>query len=200
MEYYSQIMTNKDMVKEIRMFNLSDTFISKFKETFNIYFKGLKKLVLQENAWHTVIAIVNGFVNSALFLFVGYNVLYGGLDVGDYSFYSGSLSSIIGCVGTIVASTATIYQGTLFIDNMIEFNKLETKIVPTQNPPLDIKRHIAHEIEFKNVCFSYPGSDKQVLNNVSFVLKPGTTTVLVGLMTVNCGMFKMNSKKLKTTS
>ena len=181
MEYFSQIMTNKDMVKEIRIFNLSDTFINKFKETFNIYFRGLKKLVVQENIWHTIIAVVNGFVNSALFLFVGYQVLYGDLTVGDYSFYSGSLTSIIGCVGTIVASTATIYQGTLFIDNMIEFNKLETKIIPIQDPPLEIKRHIGHEIEFRDVCFSYPGSDKQVLNNVSFVLKPGSTTVLVGL-------------------
>lgn len=181
MEYFSQIMTNKDMVKEVRMFNLSDTFISKFKETFNVYFKGLKKLVIQENIWHTIIAIATGVINSALFLYVGYQVLYGSLTIEDYSFYSGSLTSIISCVGSIVASTATIYQGTLFIDNMIEFNNLETKIVPSQNPPLDVKRHIAHEIEFKDVCFSYPGSDKQVLNNVSFVLKPGSTTVLVGL-------------------
>ncbi len=181
MEYFSQIMTNKDMVKEVRMFNLSDTFINKFKETFNIYFKGLKKLVIQENVWHTIIAIATGVINSALFLYVGYQVLYGSLTIEDYSFYSGSLNSIISCVSSIVASTATIYQGTLFIDNMIEFNNLETKIVPIQTPALEVKRHIAHEIEFKNVCFSYPGSDKQVLNNVSFVLKPGSTTVLVGL-------------------
>ena len=181
MEYFSQIMTNKDMVKEVRMFNLSDTFINKFKETFNIYFKGLKKLVIQENVWHTIIAIATGVINSALFLYVGYQVLYGSLTIEDYSFYSGSLNSIISCVSSIVASTATIYQGTLFIDNMIEFNNLETKIVPIQTPALEVKRHIAHEIEFKNVCFSYPGSDKQVLNNVNFVLKPGSTTVLVGL-------------------
>ena len=181
MEYFSMLMTNKDLVKEIRIFNLSDTFIDKFKKTFAIYYSGLKKLLIQENVWHIIIALSTGIVNSALFLFVGYQVWQGNLRLGDYSFYSGSLTSIIGCVSAIVASTATIYQGTLFIDNMIEFNKLEAKIVPELNPPLDVQRHIAHEIEFKNVCFSYPGSDKLVLNDVSFKLKPGTTTVLVGL-------------------
>ena len=181
MEYFSQIMTNKDLVKEVRIFNLSDTFIDKFKKTFAIYYKGLKKLVIQENTWHLIIAIVTGVINSALFLFVGYQVLYGDLDVGDYSLYSGALTSIIGCVSSIVSATATIYQGTLFIDNMIEFNKLEAKIVPIQDPPLKVQRHIAHEIEFKDVCFSYPGGHRQVLNNVNFKLKPGTTTVLVGL-------------------
>ncbi len=181
MEYFSQIMTNKDLVKEVRIFNLSDTFIGKFKSTFAKYYKGLKKLVIQENTWHIIIAITTGLVNSALFLFVGYQVWQGNLRLGDYSFYSGALTSIIGSVSSIVTSTALIYQGTLFIDNMIEFNKVESKIVPIQNPPLPVKRHIAHEIEFKNVYFSYPGSTKQVLKNVSFKLHPGTTTVLVGL-------------------
>ncbi|MBE6674021.1 MAG: ABC transporter ATP-binding protein [Ruminococcaceae bacterium] len=181
MEYYSRLMTNKDLVKEIRIFNLSDTFISKFKETFARYYKGLKKLILQENTWHIIIAIVTALVNSALFLYVGYQVWLGNLKLGDYSFYSGSLTSIISCVSAIVTSTATIYQGTLFIDNMIEFNNLETKIVPNVTPALDVKRHIPHEIEFKDVCFSYPGSETLVLKNVSFKLNAGTTTVLVGL-------------------
>lgn len=181
MEYFSRLMTDKDIVKEVRLFNLSDTFIGKFKQTFAVYFKGLKKLVLQENIWHVIISIITALVNSALFLYVGYQVWQGNLRLGDYSFYSGSLTSIIGCVSTVVTSTATIYQGTLFIDNMIEFNRLEAKVVPIQNPPLEVKRHIAHTIEFKDVCFSYPGNDRLVLKNVSFVLEPGTTTVLVGL-------------------
>ena len=181
MEYFSMLMTNKDLVKEVRIFNLSDTFIGKFKSTFAIYYRGLKKLILHENLWHIVIAVVTGLVNSALFLYVGYQVWQGELDVGNYSFYSGSLTSIISCVSAIVASSDTIYHGTLFIDNMMEFNKLEAKIVPIQDPPLPVERHIAHKIEFKDVCFTYPGSTKQVINNVSFTLYPGTTTVLVGL-------------------
>ena len=181
MDYFSRLMTNKDLVKEIRIFNLSDTFISKFKETFTKYFKGLKKLVIQENIWHIIISFATAVVNSALFLYVGYQVWLGNLRLGDYSFYSGSLTSIIGCVSAIVTATATIYQGTLFIDNMIEFSKLETKIKPNISPALDVERHIPHDIEFKNVCFSYPGSDHLVLKNVSFKLDGGTTTVLVGL-------------------
>ena len=183
MEYFSQLMTNKDLVKEVRIFNLSDTFIGKFKATFAKYYKGLKKLVVHENIWHIIIAVTTGAVNSALFFFVAYQVLKGNgnFTIGDYTLYSGSLTSILGSVSAVVTATATIYQGTLFIDNMISFNKVETKIVPIQDPPLNVKRHIAHEIEFKNVTFSYPGSDKVVINNVSFKLNAGSTTVLVGL-------------------
>lgn len=182
MEYYSQIMTSKDIVKEVRLFNLSDTFIGKFKNIFKKYFKGLKSLILRENMWHIFIAVATAFVNAALFLYVGIKAVNDSdFKIGDYSYYASALNSIISCVGTIVASTATVYQGTLFIDNVIEFNKLEPKIVPTISPALDIKRHIAHKIEFKNVSFAYPGTDKLVLKNISFTLEPGSTSVLVGL-------------------
>lgn len=181
MDYYAVLLTNKDIAKEVRIFNLSDIILGKFKSTFKKYFKGLKKLILRENAWHIAIAIAHAMVNAALFVFIAYQVFQGKMDVGNYSFYSGALTSVISGVSAVVTATATIYQGTLFIDNLIEFNKIEPKIVPNVNKPLDIERHIAHKIEFKDVCFSYPGSDKQVINNVSFVLEPGETTVLVGL-------------------
>ena len=35
-------------------------------------------------------------------------------------------------------------------------------------------------IEFNNVCFKYPGSDEDVLHNISFTAKPGETTAFIG--------------------
>lgn len=181
MEYYSMILTNKDLAKEVRIFDLNDEFIDKYNTSFGRYYKGLKGLVVRENVWHIIIGIGTAMVNAVLFAFVAYKVSKGEFDVGDYSFYSGSLNSIIGCVATIVNATATIYQGTLFIDNVIGFEKIETKIVPTESPALSVERNIPHTIEFRDVCFSYPGSDKLVVDHVSFTLDAGTTTVLVGL-------------------
>ena len=182
MEYFSQIMTNKDVVKEVRLFNLSDTFIGKFKAVFKKYYKGFKSLIIRENVWHILIAIATAFVNAALFLYVGIKGIYDpDFRIGDYSYYASALNTIIGCVGAVVSASATVYQGTLFINNVIEFNKLEPKIVPIVSPPLKIQRHVAHTIEFKDVSFSYPGTDKLVLKNISFTLDKGTTTVLVGL-------------------
>lgn len=182
MEYYSAIMTNKDLAKEIRVFNLSDTFINKFKRTFARYFKGLKSLILRENIWHIVISVGTACVNAILFIYIGYTAITDkNFQIGDYSYYASSLNSIISCVAAVVSATASVYLGTLFIDNVIEFDKITPKIVPISTPALPIKKNIAHTVEFKNVSFSYPGSNKLVIDDVSFVLEKGTTTVLVGL-------------------
>lgn len=38
----------------------------------------------------------------------------------------------------------------------------------------------APTMEFKNVCYKYPGSEKETLKNISFKLEPGKTTAIIG--------------------
>ncbi len=54
-----------------------------------------------------------------------------------------------------------------------------------------------HVIEFKEVSFTYPGSDKPALNNINLILKPDEKTALVGingagkstLVKLMCGLY-----------
>lgn len=181
MNYYSDIITNKDAVKEIRLFNLSDTFIGRYKETFKRYFAGIRKLIVREGSWHIGLSAVSSAVNCYLFLYIAKKVYEGVLKIGDYSLYTGALNSISSGVTTLINTTATIYEGTLFIDNMIAFMKEEQTVVPRLAEPLHVKRHCAHTIELRNVSFRYPGTEKMVIKNVNLLLREGETAVLVGL-------------------
>ncbi len=181
MNYYSGLLTNKDMVKEIKMFSLSDLFIDRYKQTFKKYFSGLKKLFIAEGIWHIVITLINAAANCAIFGFIALQVCNGNELIGDYSLYVSALTSISGGVATLIGTTATIYEGTLFIDNMIVFMKSETHIVPSLEQPREVMRRAPHVIEFKNVSFKYPDTERYVIKNVSFKIEPSETVVLVGL-------------------
>ncbi len=181
MNYYSGLLTNKDMVKELRLYNLSDTFINRYKLTFRRYFKGLRKLFISEGIWHILLNVLNAAANCALFVYIAIQVCTGNQEIGNYSLYANALSQIAAGVATLIATTATIYEGTLFIDNMIDFMKSEPTVVPILEQPRDISRRSEHTVEFKNVTFRYPGSKQDVIKNVSFVINPGDTVVLVGL-------------------
>ena len=181
MNYYSSIMTDKDMVKEIRLFHLSDLFIGKYRETFTRYFNGLKKLFIGEGVWHMCMALFTGAVNCLLFMFVAKGVADGIYEVGDFSLYTGALTSIASGVGTIITTTASIYEGTLFIDNLISFLNEKRTIVPLLAEARKINHHAGHTIVFENVSFSYPGGSKNVIDHVNLTLEPGDTCVLVGL-------------------
>ena len=181
MAYYSDMLVNKDMVKEIRLFGLSDTFIFNYNKVFAKYFSGIKRLITGEGVWSILISLVTTVVNCALFFFIACTVTLGSGQIGDYSLYTGALTSIASCVASLVATSSRIYEGTLFIDNMIVFMNEKKHIVPTTEYPMHVTRHIGHTIEFQNVSFHYPGTKRDVLNDISFVIHPGDTVVLVGL-------------------
>ena len=181
LNYFSNIMCSKDHVKEVRMFGMSDLLIGKYKEVFASYFGGLKRLIVSEGMWHIVLSVLTTVVNCALYIFIARKVFTGELQIGDYSFYTSALSNIAGGVATLVSTTASIYEGTLFIDNMMSFMKEEQHIIPRLSEPKKVRHGEGHIIEFRNVSFRYPGTERDVIKNVSFTLNPRESVVLVGL-------------------
>ena len=181
MQYYSGLMTNKDMVKEVRMFGLSDILIGSYREVFDKYFSGLKKLYIHEGSWHIGLSFLSSAVNFFLYVFIARKVAGGEFEIGDYSLYTGALSSISGGISNLISTTASIYEGTLFIDNMIAFMNERQTVVPLLAEPLKVKHHAPHEIELRNVSFRYPGTERDVIKNVSLRISAGETVVLVGL-------------------
>lgn len=180
MNYYSDLMVNKDMVKEIKILGLSDRFIGNYKSIFGKYFGGLKKLIWTENAITLVTSVIASGASCLFFVVIGFGVFKGDYQIGDYSFYTEALSSISTSMSALISYSAVIYEGTLFVDNLMSFlAEKPTILSPKQPSPIELGK--PHSIEFKNVSFSYPGSDKKVLDNVSVKINGGDTAVLVGL-------------------
>ncbi len=181
LSYFSNIVTDKDLAKEIRIFGLYGIFTKRYKEVFERYFKGLKSLFLKEGAWNISLSLVSSAANCILFIIIAKQVFEGKIEIGNYSLYTGALNSVATGIASFISTTSTVYEGTLFIDNLITFMNEKKKIKALSHTPLIPERKKGHRIEFINVSFSYPGSNKKVIDNMSFTIDPGDTVVLVGL-------------------
>lgn len=187
MSYYSDLLVNKDMAKEIRMFDLSDTFIGRYREVFDRYFAGIRSLIWKENAWHIAITLVSSAVNCCFFAYFAYMVVTGGQRIGDYSLYTAALTSVAAQVSSLISVSATIYEGTLFIDNLTSFLREKPTVVPQIPPeraeegPRKVAHGSAHTVVFEHVSFIYPGTQRKVLDDINLTIRPGETLVLVGL-------------------
>jgi ABC-type multidrug transport system fused ATPase/permease subunit len=181
MNYYSSVVTDKDLAKEMRLMDLSDTFIEKYQGTFRRYFAGLKRLILREGFWQVLAALVSLVAEGALFFYIAYRVVSGNMGIGDYSLFAGALTSIGTYVSTAISSGATIYEGTLFIDNVMIFMQEKRTVLPTLAQPRTPLRHVPHTLTLDHVSFRYPGTERDVIRDVSVTLKTGDRIVLVGL-------------------
>ncbi len=180
MHYYSELLVDKDRVKEVRLFDLADTFIGRYLSVFRTYYNGLRRLIVQESFLHIALAVLSCVTNLLFYALIAQKVFVGDIMIGDYTLYTGAILSVSGCVSTLINRSGSIYEGTLFIDNLMAFLK-EPITLLSPKKPTPISRGIGHRVEFCNVSFRYPGTEKDVLKNLNFVLEPGQTMVLVGL-------------------
>ncbi|MBE6573233.1 MAG: ABC transporter ATP-binding protein [Ruminococcaceae bacterium] len=181
MAYYSEVQVNKDLVKEVKLFGLSDTFVDRYNGVFKSYFKGLKKLIVGEGVWNVGMTLFTTVVNCGLFFYIAYNVYKGNGQIGDYSLYTGALTSISSGVTTLVNVISQVYEGSLFIDNLIVFMNEKKTITSILAEPAPLKRHCGHTLELRDVSFRYPGTSRDVLKNINLTIEPGDTVVMVGL-------------------
>ena len=181
MSYYSDLMVDKNIVKEIRMYDLADNFIDEYDKVFDRYYAGIRKLVIRENAWHIALTIISSLANFVFFAAIAMKVFNGQIMIGDYTLYTGAITSIATTVSGLITVSAHVYEGTLFIDNLIAFMKREPTVIPSISEPAHVESGRSHTIEFVNVSFAYPGTERMVLKNINMTLRPGETAVLVGL-------------------
>lgn len=181
MQYFSGVLVDKDLAKEIRLFDIADIFISRFLAAFRSYFAGLRKLIVSESAWHIFFSVVTGVTNLAFYIIIAKQVFVGTMQIGDYTLYTGAIASVASCISVLISSTGSIYEGTLFIDNLIAFLDEKQTVVPRISPACHVARGGEHTVVFENVSFRYPGTKKDVLKDINFTIHPGETIALVGL-------------------
>ncbi len=181
MNYYSDVVTDKDLAKEMRLMSLSDTFIDKYSATFDGYYRGMRRLTIKETFWQILTTLLTVAAEGVLFFYIGYHVVRGGMQIGDYSLLAGALTSVGAYVTNILNVTATIYEGTLFIDNVMTFMKEKPTVVACGETPVPVSYHTPHTITFENVSFRYPGTERDVIRNLSTAMHTGESIVLVGL-------------------
>ncbi|MBO5867309.1 MAG: ABC transporter ATP-binding protein, partial [Oscillospiraceae bacterium] len=94
MNYYSSVLVDKDRIKEVRLFDLGETFIGRFQESFQEYYQGLRNLILAENAWHVVISLISCCTNLVFYVMIAMRVFTGQILIGDYTLYTGAIASV----------------------------------------------------------------------------------------------------------
>ena len=181
MNYYADRAINRDSAKEVRIFDLTDTFIGSYKQAFDKYFNGLRSLIIKENIWQTVFILISVCTNCICYIYIASQVFSGNYLLGDFSLYTAAITTIAGEIATLINTSATVYESTLFIDNLITFLNEESHVTSPEEPAMPPKRGIGHTIEFCDVSFAYPGFDKNVLSHVNLKINAGDNVTLVGL-------------------
>lgn len=166
--------------KEIKLFDIAPYLINTYRSRLNsrnreyesYYFKHLKKNIVGYNILDIAV-IVNIIVFLILFL---QNSITVGLFISLTSMMIGGIKSGI---YRAFNDTTILFNSSGYHINF--FNYFEKYFSLSEKPEGYIRDMPSKfDIEFRNVWFKYPGSEKYILNGVSFKIEDGEKVSLVG--------------------
>lgn len=112
-----------------------------------------------------------------LILYFGsYDAINGGLLTGDIIAFIQYSTQIV--TSFLMIGAFFVMLPRILVSGRRVSEVLNTEITITDGELTEISSNPT--IEFKNVCYKYPGSEKETLKNINFTLKPGKTTAIIG--------------------
>ena len=166
--------------KEIKLYRMDDLLISHFrnsfeKETLPIYLTYARA----SGRTTAVLAMMNAIYAAAGFLFVGMRALDGAIPVSDVLLYTGALQRLTSAVETLVRSFMEAKMHTAYLLRFYEFIHAEPMHY-TGTLPVEKRTDGDYELEFRDVSFTYPDTEEEVLSHVNLKFRVGRKLALVG--------------------
>ena len=178
-DYLRFLGASKDSAKELKLFGLSKYLTDRFKKlSDDIYVQNvsLAKRRLFASALLSLLTTV-GYYGA--YAYVILETLEGKMTVGTLTFLTGAIAGASANLQMIFSTFSSIADQSLFLTDLLEFFAVRPTVYSKPNA-LKTPRPIKVGIEFREVSFSYPGSDRPILRNLNLFLKPDERIALIG--------------------
>ena len=178
--YLFGAMINYNYAKEVRINKASAWLTQKYGEEAIKYTGIIKKnqfKIFQIDIASDLILFVQTIL---LYAYSAYRVVIGSITVGSFSMYIGAISSFVGTFTYMVSQLMDLRVKSDYIESYKSYVKASQ---PTykKHELYDVNLvDTKHEIEFRDVSFKYPNTDKYVLKNINVTVKSGERLSIVG--------------------
>lgn len=175
--YYSELFEDFSYGKEIRINSMDKWLLSRERQYFNRVNANIKKqndLYIKSGNW------------SAVFTFIQQVAAYGYLlaciikemiSIGSFTMYVGAVTSFAASLKSVLSSLTEIRAYDMYYDDLDEYLSTPAKLREGKRRE-DITGD--YTIEFRNVGFRYPGSEKYALKNIDLTISSGQKLSIVG--------------------
>lgn len=178
--YILDTMIDFSFAKEVRINNVFNLLTNKFNKELEGYCEEYGKY----SARLIRIRIINsliGFVQMiCMYGYVAYMAIIRSITIGSFSVYIGAIYSFSGAFTEMLKSIYHLVYLSKYVDDYKEYKRI-SRSKYDNNSAVDIPHLNSGIIEFKNVSFKYPNTDRYVLKNISIKIKQGERLSVVGM-------------------
>ena len=174
----TMVQENLTGMRIVRAYVQEDSQAHQFDELNREYMDRNMDLVKVAGLFHPILALFSGAAMVIVLWVGGLEVIAGRITTGDYVAFGIYVAYLIWPLIALGWVVNLFQRGSASMGRLNKIFETEPAVRPPENPvPLAEPRGA---VEFRNVSFRYPGTERLVLEDVSFSADPGQTVAVGG--------------------
>ena len=175
--YYRWMLTDPWPSKDVRMYDLTEPIKTRYDEVKKEYLTANKRLDRRKLRSMLISEIILRAGEMLFTAFVIWKAVNAEIGIGDVALYIGfAMSAVNAFEGFLNIGLMTYTRTTEVMYRVFDFFS-----IPTESKQGTRTLGAFESLSFRNVCFKYPYTDKDVLKGVSFTLNKDDKLSLVGI-------------------
>ncbi|MED5199492.1 MAG: ABC transporter ATP-binding protein [Gemmatimonadota bacterium] len=174
----TMVQENLTGMRIVRAYVQEDSQAHQFDKFNREYMDRNMDLVKVAGLFHPILALFSGAAMVIVLWVGGLEVIAGRITTGDYVAFGIYVAYLIWPLIALGWVVNLFQRGSASMGRLNKIFETEPAVRPPENPvPLAEPRG---GVEFRNVSFRYPGTERLVLEDISFSADPGQTVSVVG--------------------
>jgi ATP-binding cassette subfamily B protein len=178
-DYLRFLGASKDSAKELKLFGLSKYLTDKFQKLSDDIYVQNVSLAKRRLLASSLLSLLTTVGYYGAYAYVILETVRGEMTVATLVFLTGAIAGASANLQMIFSTFSSIADQSLFLTDLLQFFAVRPTVFSKPNA-LKTPQPIKLGIEFREVTFSYPGSDRPILRNLNLFLKPDERIALIG--------------------
>jgi len=179
MDYLRQVAGSREGAKEVKLFGLNKYFTDRFQTIANQIYREDVALSRSKLIVGGLLGVIGTLGYYGAYVYVIWRTLQGGYNIGQFTFLTAAIQQASSNLQQVFSTASGIADQALFLTDLLAFFEMEPT-VRSKPDGLPAPKTIRSGFEFRNVSFTYPGTERTVLKNFTFHLHPGERIALIG--------------------
>jgi ATP-binding cassette subfamily B protein len=200
---FFQYLTSNTYAKEIRVFGLGDYFTDRYHHLMQSIFRQRDRLHFIHMRKGMMASVFEVVFIAVFYLLLISRAISGVISIGGLIVYVQAFQRLQLAIQTIFKSGVAIFQHQLYLQEIIHYLSLPAS-KESEPAGIDTFSNAYDSIRIRNLTFRYPGTERDVLRDISMEFGRGKVIAVVGengsgkstLMKLLCGLYRADEGRI----
>ena len=175
--YYLRAMRSTEIAKDIRIYKIQPFFVDKLSNLFNFYVKFARDLYRSREFRGVINQIISVLLLGVTYGYMIFKVLSSSINSSIFLLLVNATVNFNNQINVFLSELLSLNQQLIYLKPLMEFYDMIDDKKTKGNIVLEDE---IKSIEFKNVYFRYPKTERDVLKGCSFKLEDSQNLSIVG--------------------